>query len=156
MRAEELIGKLAIRTKPVELGKDIFGNRSRDYSYTSTPIRIVNATNEHVVFDYKGTDAEKAFTHVHVLDNRWADNNWIEYKSLFNKKTEEENKNMKLIDLLIKKANGELQDGTKVVFLNYIFQYNKEEDIFKNANSGQAMGKTWNLDKHLKDEIIIF
>ena len=63
---------------------------------------------------------------------------------------------MKLIDLLIKKANGEIKDGTKVVFQNYIYQYNKNKNIFEGTNGNHSLGRTWNLEIHLDDEIIIF
>ena len=73
MKASELVGKRAIRTKPVDLG-----NGSKDYSYTTSPIEIVKVTDNHIVHKYKMFGEE----HVSILGERWMDNNWIDYNEL--------------------------------------------------------------------------
>lgn len=96
MRAIELIGKKAIRTKPVTLGRrddfgGIFGmNRGEgeseynyDYSYTSSPILIINATDSHIVYTYPEESLFGKDDKPHILDVRWNDDNWVPYDSLF-------------------------------------------------------------------------
>lgn len=87
MYAYELIGKKAIRTKPVVLGKDagMFGMgvqviTRHDYSHTTSPVLIVGATENHIL--YKSLDSFLDNTRVHILDCRWCDNNWIDYDEL--------------------------------------------------------------------------
>lgn len=62
---------------------------------------------------------------------------------------------MKLIELLVKKVNGEIKDKTKIVFQNYIYQYSKKSDKFESPNSNRSLGCAWDLEIHLDDEIII-
>lgn len=81
-KLKELIGKLAIRNEPVKLGKDFYGNETYDYSYTTTPIRILKVTENHIVYDRKGTNEEKIFKETSILDKRWVDDNWISYNEL--------------------------------------------------------------------------
>lgn len=71
-------------------------------------------------------------------------------------KIKSKNENMKLIDLLINKAKGKLKQGTKIVLLNRVYEYNKKQDLFVDANNGYEMGCDRNLDRYLKEEIIIF
>lgn len=76
MNAKELIGKEAIRTAPTNLP---------DYSYCSEPVLIVNATENHVVIKSKmchGKNANYDDIRPHVLDCRFADDNWTGYKEL--------------------------------------------------------------------------
>ena len=76
MRANNLIGKLAIRTAPA----------SGDYSYTDTPIQIVNATASHVAYrSVPGSLDEKILgKDIRVLNARWCDDNWTNYDALVN------------------------------------------------------------------------
>ena len=72
MKANKLIGKWAIRTKPT---KDI-----GDRSYTDSPIFILKANDNHIVCE----PCEKWLRSKspHVLDNDFCDDNWIDYKKL--------------------------------------------------------------------------
>lgn len=81
-KLKSLVGKLAIRTQPVKLGKDFMGNENYDYSYTSNPIRIIKVTDNHIIYDRKGTDEEKVFKRTSILDKRWIDDNWTSYEEL--------------------------------------------------------------------------
>jgi len=84
MKANELIGKLAIRTNPISCGKNFMtGKTNYDYSYTTTPIRILKVTDNHILTNYKGTKEENIFgDDIHILDKRWLDDNWIDYEEL--------------------------------------------------------------------------
>jgi hypothetical protein len=73
MKATELIGKTVIRTVPTSSG---------DWSFTSSPIKILYATEDHVVVgkakgDTFGILNRKAF----VLDKRWVDG-WKDYEEI--------------------------------------------------------------------------
>ena len=78
MKANDLIGKLAIRTQGAKT------NYGVDNSYTSTPIRILAVTDHHIVYDYVETFEEKTcFEKMYVLLNEnWNDNNWTDYNEL--------------------------------------------------------------------------
>jgi hypothetical protein len=84
MKAIELVGKLAIRTKPSELGiNDYSGERNCDYSYTTTPIRIIKVTENHIIYNHKGTGEGSLFgKDKYILDSRWLDDNWTDYQEL--------------------------------------------------------------------------
>lgn len=83
MKAKELEGKLAIRTKPVILRINDFLNPTKDYSYTTSPIKILKVTENHILYSYEGTYEEKIFNkEIHILDNRWIDDNWVSYDEL--------------------------------------------------------------------------
>ncbi len=73
MKAEELIGKRAIRTAPTSNG---------DYSYFSDPLRIINATNTNIVAECRNIGS-KGY-HIINLDCRWCDDNWCDYDELLN------------------------------------------------------------------------
>ena len=76
MFATELIGKLAIRTSPVR-----YPNGNWDCSYTQNPIRIINATDRHIVHVSKDSpfcDPSKP----RVLNYLWCDDKWIDYESI--------------------------------------------------------------------------
>ncbi len=89
MKAKKLINKLAIRTKPILLGyQDFIGHENYDYSYTTTPIRILKVTDNHIIYNYKGTKEEEIFEkETYILDNRWLDDNWEDYEKLINLET---------------------------------------------------------------------
>lgn len=92
MNAMQLIGKMAIRTKPCEWDRNPspfgmgFGMgvetkaKTQDYSYSSEPILILAATENHIVY----TSRHNAFDRdsKHILDSRWCDDNWTDYDEL--------------------------------------------------------------------------
>lgn len=84
MKATKLIGKLAIRTQPIELGyNDFTREKDYDYSYTSSPINILKVTENHIIYNYVGTTEEDMFGKgIHILDKRWIDDNWTSYTEL--------------------------------------------------------------------------
>ena len=83
MKARDLIGKLAIRTNPIILGENfITGKANYDYSYTTSPIKILKVTDNHIVYNYSGTSEEKIFEGQYILDKRWIDDNWEDYEKL--------------------------------------------------------------------------
>ncbi len=84
MKAIELVGKLAIRTNPIKLGRDFITEENNyDYSYTNEPIRILKVTDNHILTTHKGTKLEKIFRNdIHILDKRWNDDNWTDYEEL--------------------------------------------------------------------------
>lgn len=83
MKANNLIGKLAIRTKPVCLGRDeMLAEYKYDFSYTTSPIHILKVTDSHIVYDYKGTSEEEILTGIYILDIRFIDSNWENYEEL--------------------------------------------------------------------------
>lgn len=93
MNAKELIGIEAIRTAPIYSDRQIsndyslFGGEVKsmpDYSYCSSPILIVNATDSHIIYHSKSFDkGEYDFDkEPRVLDCRYCDDNWTDYDSL--------------------------------------------------------------------------
>lgn len=82
MRATELIGKKVIRTAPTSHG---------DYSYTSNPIIIINATDEHIIYKYPSNNCFNYFENKErVLNFTWCDDKWIDYKKLVGKRKAKE------------------------------------------------------------------
>lgn len=93
MFAYELIGKKAIRTNPCELRSaeecsgGLFGDvgiglARHDYSFSSSPIIILVATENHIVYS-RTEDEQKIFGNKpSVLDRRWCDDNWTDYDEL--------------------------------------------------------------------------
>ena len=83
MKAKDLIGKLAIRTKPVVVND----GGVKDYSYTTTPIHITNVTDNHIVYDLEGTKEESIYgKNTYILNSIWLDDNWEDYENLINPK----------------------------------------------------------------------
>lgn len=93
MFPHELIGKKAIRTKPIQhqaqptfglfsLGEATEGRL--DYSHTSSPIEIVKATKTHIIYRYPDDEfmAAELNRRPHILDHKWIDDNWIDYDVL--------------------------------------------------------------------------
>lgn len=82
MKAINLVGKLAIRTKPVK-----YSNKFKDYSYTDSPIKILKVTDSHIVYSREESLVETFVGEdIRILDLRWNDNNWIDYEELINLK----------------------------------------------------------------------
>jgi hypothetical protein len=72
MKANQLIGKWAIRTKRTrEIG---------DGSYTDSPIFILKATDNHIIFAHYETFLRGG--RPSILNDDFCDNNWIDYKKL--------------------------------------------------------------------------
>mgnify|MGYP003586247266 CR=1 FL=1 len=73
MKAIDLIGKKALRTAPTSI--------TNDRSYMSTPLKIVDATNYHIFFEYADKWHRTYMdTNIHILDSDFCDDNWIECK----------------------------------------------------------------------------
>jgi len=83
MRAKELVGKMAIRTAPVQ-----YGNGNQDFSYTSDPIEIAKVTENHIVYNREMFGEQ----HTSILNNRWLDDNWTDYVELMDGIENGENK----------------------------------------------------------------
>ena len=81
MYAQQLIGKLAIRTKATSKGS-VFDN-----SYTATPLLIINATDSHIVYEYpEDSTVFKVFgCRIGILNYCFCDDAWIDYNELINK-----------------------------------------------------------------------
>jgi hypothetical protein len=88
MYAGELIGKLAIRTAPVDRGEREVGysgvvTRCLDNSFTDSPIIILAATESHIVFKYDSNhdpildDGKRQ-----VLNYEYCDDNWTSWDDL--------------------------------------------------------------------------
>lgn len=75
MKASDLIGKNAIRTKPMNIG-----NGLHDYSLTSSPIHIINATDSHIIYEYLPEYDRILAEKKRILDCRWCDDNWIDFE----------------------------------------------------------------------------
>jgi len=72
MKAKDLIGKWAIRTKPTE--------EIGDRSYIDTPLFILKATDGHIIckHHWKWLNGKEP----HVLECDFCDDGWIDYKKL--------------------------------------------------------------------------
>jgi hypothetical protein len=86
MRANELIGKNAIRTQPVyDLVENGFGIMSSglvkkpDYRFTTEPIKIIKATEYHILAERKNYDGS---IKQELLNSRYCDENWVDYDEL--------------------------------------------------------------------------
>lgn len=78
MRAEQLLGKLALRSKPLD--------SSGDHSFITIPIKIMAVTESHIVFEWQ----EPMFKgHKGILGYNYLDNNWVDYEALMKLATDE-------------------------------------------------------------------
>lgn len=77
MKAKELIGKKAIRTAPAKF--------NGDRSYMTHPILIVDVCESHI--KYKMLDSIFDTNKEYLLGVGWLDDNWKEYKKLFEEPT---------------------------------------------------------------------
>ena len=87
MYPHQLIGKLAVRTKPVDYGErdSFFGGtktKIEDYSFSSSPIKIMGATENHIIYKYVKSEEKLFGEEIRLLDHRWIDNNWTNYEEL--------------------------------------------------------------------------
>ena len=87
MNAKELIGKKAIREKPIlkeeVVSSDLYiiGSRVQsvpDYTYCVEPEKIINATDHHVVIEREVFGKP----HTMLLDERYCDDAWTDYDEL--------------------------------------------------------------------------
>lgn len=60
---------------------------------------------------------------------------------------------MKIIDILNKMANGELEDGFKFKYDNYTYKYNKKEDEIVSIEHGVCLGNYYKVENILNDEV---
>ncbi len=112
MRATELIGKEVIRTAPTSHG---------DYSFTSNPIIIINATDEHIIYKYPSDNCLGYFdSREKILNFTWCDDNWIDYEELTDKKRN------KPIKIIISKTNGDKDCFEDIKECHIIFNNGKE------------------------------
>ncbi len=71
MRAEQLVGRWAIRTNSYLVGYD--------WSYTDEPIFIIKVTKNRIVYRHYNNKILKGR---YKLDKEWLDNNWTDYEIL--------------------------------------------------------------------------
>lgn len=93
MNAKELIGRKALRTEPIlekrmDSSLSLFpaNNTFENYFYCTEPVKIINATENHIAVERKGI-GDKFIT---ILDKRYCDNNWVDYDDLVNNKNTSE------------------------------------------------------------------
>ena len=73
MKASDLIGKMAIRRRPVSTG-----NGRVDRSYMDSPLHILAATDDHIIHVWP----EHKNLGKMILPYEWCDDNWIDYDCL--------------------------------------------------------------------------
>ena len=60
---------------------------------------------------------------------------------------------MRIIDLLNKKANRKLKNGFKFVYDNYVFIFDKNEDVILSAKENRNLGEIYKVENILLDKI---
>lgn len=60
---------------------------------------------------------------------------------------------MKIIDILNKMTNGELEDGFKFKYENDIYKYNKKENEIVSDEYGACLGNYYRVESILNDEV---
>lgn len=60
---------------------------------------------------------------------------------------------MKIIDILVKKANGELEDGFKFKYRSRTYVYDEEKDTLKNTEVYEQLGEYYILERYLNDTV---
>ncbi|NCD13570.1 MAG: hypothetical protein EOL93_13590 [Epsilonproteobacteria bacterium] len=73
MNIKNLVGKRAIRTKPVVL------SYGEDESYRVNPIKILKVTDHHIVAEVLAWSIKKDLL---ILTSEWIDDNWVDYDEL--------------------------------------------------------------------------
>lgn len=63
---------------------------------------------------------------------------------------------MKIIDILVKKANGTLEDGFKFCYKDKVYTYNKAIDSIDQGNTENTLGRRYVLENCLNDEVLLF
>ncbi len=92
MNAKELIGKTALREKPIQT-QVMTGGGSKietipEYRYCTNPVKIVAATDHHIIIEFeinKLFSKEGLATKQIILDERFCDDNWTDYNKLIGK-----------------------------------------------------------------------
>lgn len=91
MNAKELIGKRAIREKPMMYKEKVSGSgltyfsvresivEMPDYALCTEPVKIINATDHHIVCERRSILGE---ARIQVLDERYCDDAWTDYDEL--------------------------------------------------------------------------
>lgn len=84
MKATELIGKKAVRTQPIyhisDGGFMAMGLvKKPDYTYTTEPIKILKATDSHIIVERDCFDGTKKQVILNIL---FCDDNWCDYDEL--------------------------------------------------------------------------
>ena len=62
---------------------------------------------------------------------------------------------MKIIDILNKMANGELEDGFKFCFKDEIYTYTKSDNSIRDINSSK-LGQRKAIETYLNEEVMLF
>lgn len=62
---------------------------------------------------------------------------------------------MKIIDILNKMANGELEDGFKFCFEDEVYTYTKEDNSIRD-NCRNKIGQRKAIETHLNKEVLLF
>lgn len=73
MKLKNLIGKKAIRNKPI---KTISNYQVNDYSFTETPAKILKVDDNYVVIKTKNNKP------LALLSETWDDGNWENYEKI--------------------------------------------------------------------------
>ncbi len=60
---------------------------------------------------------------------------------------------MKIIDILVKKANGILEDGFRFKFKRKDYIYNKHQDTIMRIADDIFLGQAWTIEDILNDEV---
>lgn len=60
---------------------------------------------------------------------------------------------MRIIDLLNKKANRKLKNGFKFVYDNYVFIFDKNEDVILSAKENRNLVEIYKVENILLDKI---
>ena len=63
---------------------------------------------------------------------------------------------MKIIDILVKKANETLEDGFKFCYKYKIYIYNKKDKAIYEGDSFAELGENYKLERCLNDEVLLF
>ena len=83
MKANELIGKNAVRTQPIYEVSQSFGlgmnTKTPLYNYTNSSVKILKATENHIVCEIENYGGG---TQIKLLDVRYCDDNWVDYDEL--------------------------------------------------------------------------
>ena len=90
MFAKDLVGKICIRETPVMKDRYVNGGgfafggdrfvRIPDYTYCTTPVKIIAATDHNIVCEEKGVFDGKPRRI--ILDERFCDEAWVDYDAL--------------------------------------------------------------------------
>ena len=80
MKATELVGKMAIRTKHVT-----YAGGGTDRSHMEEPVKILKATDCHIVYEYGDEFLKMCKTandSPNIMSYEYCDDNWVDYDEL--------------------------------------------------------------------------